>query len=141
MDSEKLNALCDEARLRTRDIAAKLAIVQNAKTDAGKLINLMFAMKYIRKLEKTKEQIFEEIRVAKEEAKTEIKCTRNILSEISTGMLVSLSQAIYCDNADERIMRLDEVLINFGKLETQIRRLEILRERLNFEEEEENDNQ
>ena len=141
MDYEKLNALCDEARLRTRDIAAKLAIVQNAKTDAGKLINLMFAMKYIRKLEKTKEQIEKEVRVAKEEAKTEIKCTRNILSEISTGMLVSLSQAIYCDNADERIMRLDEVLINFGKLETQIRRLEILRERLNFEEEEENDNQ
>ena len=55
-------------------------------------------------------------------------------------MLVSLSQAIYCDNADERIMRLDEVLINFDKLETQIRRLEILRERLSFEEEE-NDNQ
>lgn len=141
MESEKLNALCDEARLRTRDIAAKLAIVQNAKTDAEKLINLMFAMKYIRKLEKTKEQIEKEVRVAEEEAKTEIKCTRNILSEISTGMLVSLSQAIYCDNADERIMRLDEVLINFGKLETQIRRLEILRERLNFEEEEENDNQ
>ena len=140
MDSEKLNALCDEARLRTRDIAAKLAIVQNAKTDAEKLINLMFAMKYIRKLEKTKEQIEKEVRVAEEEAKTEIKCTRNILSDISTGMLVSLSQAIYCDNAEERIIRLDEVLLNFGNFEKQIRRLETLRERLNMEEEE-NDNQ
>ena len=140
MDSEKLNALCDEARLRTRDIAAKLAIVQNVKTDAEKLINLMFAMKYIRKLEKTKEQIVKEVRAAEEEAKTEIKCTRNILSDISTGMLVSLSQAIYCDNAEERIIRLDEVLLNFGKFETEIRRLETLRERLNLEEEE-NDNQ
>lgn len=140
MDSEKLNALCDEARLRTRDIAAKLAIVQNTKTDAGKLINLMFAMKYIRKLEKTKEQIEKEVRVAEEEAKTEIKCTRNILSDISTGMLVSLSQAIYCDNAEERIIRLDEVLLNFGNFEKQIRCLETLRERLNMEEEE-NDNQ
>ena len=138
MDSEKLNALCDEARLRTRDIATKLAIVQNAKTDAEKLINLMFAMKYIRKLEKTKEQIEKEVRVAEEEAKTEIKCTRNILS--STGMLVSLSQAIYCDNAEERIIRLDEVLLNFGNFEKQIRCLETLRERLNMEEEE-NDNQ
>lgn len=101
MDSEKLNALCDEARLRTRDIVAKLAIVQNAKTDAGKLINLMFAMKYIRKLEKTKEQI---------------------------------------ENAEERIIRLDEVLLNFGNFEKQIRCLETLRERLNMEEEE-NDNQ
>lgn len=140
MDSEKLNALCDEARLRTRDIAAKLAIVQNVKTDAEKLINLMFAMKYIQKLEKTKEQIVKEVRVAEEEAKTEIKCTRNIVSDISAGMLVSLSQAIYCDNAEERIIRLDEVLLNFGKFEKQIRCLETLRERLNFEEEE-NDNQ
>lgn len=100
----------------------------------------MFAMKYIRKLEKTKEQIEKEVRVAEEEAKTEIKCTRNILSEISTGMLVSLSQAIYCDNAEERIIRLDEVLLNFGNFEKQIRCLETLRERLNMEEEE-NDNQ
>lgn len=140
MDSEKLNALCDEARLRTRDIAAKLAIAQNSKTDAGKLRKLMFVMKDIQKIEKTKEQIVKEVRVAEEEAKTEIKCTRNILSEISTGMLVSLSQAIYCDNAEERIIRLDEVLLNFGNFEKQIRCLETLRERLNLEEEE-NDNQ
>lgn len=139
MDSEKLNALCDEARLRTRDIAAKLAIAQNSKTDAGKLRKLMFVMKDIQKIEKTKEQIVNEVRVAEEEAKTEIKCTRNILSDISTGMLVSLSQAIYCDNAEERIIRLDEVLLNFGKFEKQIRCLETLRERLNLEEEE-NDN-
>ena len=140
MDSEKLNALCDEARLRTRDIAAKLALAQNSKTDAGKLRKLMFVMKDIQKIEKTKEQIVNEVRVAEEEAKTEIKCTRNILSDISTGMLVSLSQAIYCDNAEERIIRLDEVLLNFGKFEKQIRCLETLRERLNLEEEE-NDNQ
>lgn len=139
MDSEKLNALCDEIRLQIRNITVKTTIAQNTKTDAGKLRNLLFAMKYIQKIEKTKGQIVKEVRVAEEEAKTEIKCTRNILSEISTGMLVSLSQAIYCDNAEERIMRLDEVLINFGKLEGQIRRLEILRERLNLEEEE-NDN-
>ena len=139
MDSEKLNALCDEARLRTRDIAAKLAIAQNSKTDAGKLRKLMFVMKDIQKIKKTKEQIVNEVRVAEEEAKTEIKCTRNILSEISTGMLVSLSQAIYCDNAEERIIRLDEVLLNFGNFEKQIRCLETLRERLNLEEEE-NDN-
>ena len=141
MDSEKLNAFCDEVRLRARDITVNATIAQSTKTDAGKLRNLIYAMKYVKKIEKTKGEIAKEISVAEEEAKTEIKCTRNILSEISTGMLVSLSQAIYCDNADERIMRLDEVLINFGKLETQIRRLEILRERLNFEEEEENDNQ
>ena len=55
-------------------------------------------------------------------------------------MLVSLSQAIYCDNAEERIIRLDEVLIKFGELDKQIHRLETLRERLNLEEEE-NDNQ
>ena len=70
----------------------------------------------------------------------ETKLAINILSEISTGMLVSLSQAIYCDDAKERIMRLDEVLINFGKLEEQIHRLETLRERLNLEEAE-HDNQ
>lgn len=140
MDSEKLNALCDEVRLRTKDVTVKATIAQNTKTDAGKLRNLMFAMKDIRKIEETKEQIVKEVRVAEEEAKTEIKCTRNILLEISTGMLVSLSQAIYCDDADERLMRLDEVLINFEKLEKQIRCLEILRERLNFEEEKENDN-
>lgn len=140
MDSEKLNALCDEARLRTRDIAAKLALAQNSKTDAGKLRKLMFVMKDIQKIEKTKEQIVNEVRVAEEEVKTEIKCTRNILSDISTGMLVSLSQAIYCDNAEERIIRLDEVLLNFGKFEKQIRCLETLRERLNLEEQE-NDNQ
>ena len=140
MDSKKLTALCFEARLLTRDIETKLAIAQNAKTDAEKLRNLMFSMKDIRNFEKTKEQIEKEVRTAEEEVKTEIKCTRNMLSEISTGLLVSLSQAIYCDDADERIMRLDEVLINFGKLEEQIHRLETLRERLNFEEEEENDN-
>ena len=140
MDSKKLTTLCFEARLITRDIETKLAIAQNAKTDAEKLRNLMFSMKDIRNFEKTKEQIVKEVRTAEEEAKTEIKCTRNIMSEISTGMLVSLSQAIYCDDADERIMRLDEVLINFGKLEEQIHRLETLRERLNLEEEE-NDNQ
>ena len=55
-------------------------------------------------------------------------------------MLVSLSQAIYCDNAEERIIRLDEVLLNFGNFEKQIRCLDTLRERLNMEEEE-NDNQ
>lgn len=140
MDSEKLNALCDEARLRTKDITSRVTIAKNAKTDAGKLRNLMLAMKDIQKFEKTKEQIVKEVRVAEEEAKTEIKCTRNILSEISTGMLVSLSQAIYCDNAEERIIRLDEVLIKFGELDKQIHRLETLRERLNLEEEE-NDNQ
>lgn len=140
MDSKKLTTLCFEARLITRDIETKFAIVQNAKTDAEKLRNLMFSMKDIRNFEKTKEQIVKEVRTAEEEAKTEIKCTRNILSEISTGMLASLSQAIYCDDADERIMRLDEVLIKFGKLEEQIHRLETLRERLNLEEEE-NDNQ
>ena len=140
MDSEKLNALCDEARLRTRDIAAKLALAQNSKTDAGKLRKLMFVMKDIQKIEKTKEQIVNEVRVAEEEVKTEIKCTRNILSDISTGMLVSLSQAIYCDNAEERIIRLDEVLLNFGKFKKQIRCLETVRERLNLEEQE-NDNQ
>lgn len=140
MDSKKLTTLCFEARLITRDIETKLAIAQNAKTDAEKLRNLMFSMKYIRNFEKTKEQIVKEVRTAEDETKTEIKCTRNILSEISTGMLVSLSQAIYCDDADERIMRLDEVLIKFGKLEEQIYRLETLRERLNLEEAE-NDNQ
>ena len=140
MDSEKLDALCDEVRLRAKDITINATIAQSTKTDAGKLRNLIFAMKHVKKIEKAKEEIAKEISVAEEEAKTEIKCTRNILSEISTGMLVSLSQAIYCDNADERIMRLDEVLINFGKLETQIRCLETLRERLNMEEEE-NDNQ
>lgn len=139
MDSEKLNALCDEARLRTKDITSRVIIAQNAKTDDGKLRNLILAMKDIKNFEKTKEKIVKEVRVDEEEAKTEIKCTRNILSDISTGMLVSLSQAIYCDNAEERIIRLDEVLLNFGKLESQIRNLEILRERLNLEEEE-NDN-
>lgn len=88
MDSKKLTALCFEARLITRDIETKLAIAQNAKTDAEKLRNLMFSMKDIRNFEKTKEQIAKEVRTAEEEAKTEIKCTRNILSEISTGMLV-----------------------------------------------------
>lgn len=140
MDSEKLNVLFDEARLRTKDITDRVTIAKNAKTDAGKLRNLMLAMKDIQKFEKTKEQIVKEVRVAEEEAKTEIKCTRNILSDISAGMLVSLSQAIYCDNAEERIIRLDEVLIRFGELDKQIHRLETLRERLNLEEEE-NDNQ
>ena len=49
MDSEKLNALCDEARLRTKDITSRVTIAKNAKTDAGKLRNLVLAMKDIQK--------------------------------------------------------------------------------------------
>lgn len=140
MDSEKLNALCDEARLRTRDIAAKLAIAQNSKTDAGKLRKLMFVMKDIQKIEKTKEQIVNEVRVAEEEAIKELECARDYLICTADCMGESLRRAILEKSNAEKIKYLDDAIYGFGRLEGHRILLETLRERLNLEEQE-NDNQ
>lgn len=134
MDSEKLNALCDEARLRARDIAAKLAIAQNSKTDAGKLRKLMFVMKDIQKIEKTKEQIENEISITKEDTIKELECVRDYNFDTANCIGESLRRAILGKSNAETIKYINDAIYDLCHLERHKIRLETLRERLNLEE-------
>ena len=127
MDSEKLNALCDEARLRARDIAAKLAIAQNSKTDAGKLRKLMFVMKDIQKIEN-------EISITKEDTIKELECVRDYNFDTANCIGESLRRAILGKSNAETIKYINDAIYGLCHLERHKIRLETLREKLNLEE-------
>ena len=93
----------------------------------------------INSLEQTKRKIAEEISVTEEEAKEEIESIQVNFGEVSDGIYVFLERALCSPNRAEKIEKMEEILSGFDFLEKQRIRLEILRERLSFEEEEENE--
>lgn len=136
MDSEKLNKLCEEARIQGFTVSE--TFVDN-DTDKEKLQKLKNVIRCINSLEQTKRKIAEEISVTEEEAKEEIESIQVNFGEVSDGIYVFLERALCSPNRAEKIEKMEEILSGFDFLEKQRIRLEILRERLSFEEEEENE--
>lgn len=137
MDSEKLNKLCEEARLQ--GFAVSETFVDN-DTDKEKLQKLKTVIQRINSLEGIKKRIVEEISITEEEAKEEIESIQVNFGEVSDGIYVFLERALCSPNRAGRIENMEEILSDFDFLEKQRIRLEILKERLSLEEKE-NDNQ
>lgn len=134
MDSKKLNKLCDEARIQ--GITVSNTFVTDRDTDKEKSQKLKTVVRCINSLEETKKKIAEEIRITEQDAKNEIKCVMLSFSDVSEVMHEFLGRALREQNRAKTIEYIEKLLLNFDFLENQRIRLEILRERLNFEEEE-----
>lgn len=137
MDSKKLNKLCAEARIQSFTVSE--TFVDN-DTDKEKLQKLKTVIQRINSLEQTKRKIAEEISVTEEEVKEEIGSIQVNFGEVSDGIYAFLERALCSPNRAEKIEKMEEILSDFDFLEEQRIRLEILKERLNFEEVE-HDNQ
>ena len=137
MDSKKLNKLCDEARIQSFTVSE--TFVDN-DTDKEKLQKLKTVIRRINSLEQTKRKIAEEIRITEQDAQNEIECVKLSFSECSEVMHEFLGKAFREKNRAKTIKYIEELLSDFDFLNKQRIRLEILKERLNFEEVE-HDNQ
>lgn len=137
MDSEKLNKLCEEARIQSFTVSE--TFVDN-DTDKEKLQKLKTVIQRINSLEGIKKRIVEEISITEEEAKEEIESIQVNFGEVSDGIYVFLERALRSPNRAGRIEKMEEILSDFDFLEKQRIRLEILKERLSLEEKV-NDNQ
>lgn len=137
MDSEKLNKLCNEARIQSFTVSE--TFVDN-DTEKEKIQKLKNVIRRINSLEGIKKRIVEEISITEEEAKEEIESIQVNFGEVSDGIYVFLERALCSPNRAGRIENMEEILSDFDFLEKQRIRLEILKERLSLEEKE-NDNQ
>ena len=139
MDFEKLNALCDALRVQIRNITVNATAAVNSLTEAGNVKSILGAMNAIRELGRTSEQIMEEITVSEEELKEVLECVGNDFELLSENLDRDLVNAVACgkNGAIYYIDGLIKTIEMFGMCR---RDLETLRERLNMEEEE-NDNQ
>lgn len=131
MDSKKLNKLCDEARIQSFTVSE--TFVDN-DTDKEKLQKLKTVIRRINSLEQTKRKIAEEIRITEQDAQNEIECVKLSFSECSEVMHEFLGKAFREKNRAKTIKYIEELLSDFDFLNKQRIRLEVLRERLNFEE-------
>lgn len=136
MDSKKLNKLCDEARIQSFTVSETFVDNDAEKEKIQKLKNVI---RRINLLEQTKRKIVEEVRITEQNAQNEIECVKLRFSECSEVMHEFLGKAFREKNRAKTIKYIEELLLNFDFLEEQRIRLEILRERLSFEEEEENE--
>lgn len=139
MDFEKLGVLCDAMRVQSKNITVNATLAVNGLTEAKYVNNMLLAMNAIRELDRTKEQIVEEITVSEKEMAETLKEISNDFELLSEELDRDLGNAILCGK-NEAPYYIDEVIKTIEKFEGCRRNLETLRERLNFEEEE-NDNQ
>ena len=137
MDSKKLNKLCDEARIQSFTVSETFVDNDAEKEKIQKLKNVI---RRINLLEQTKRKIVEEVRITEQNAQNEIECVKLRFSECTEVMHEFLGKAFREKNRAKTIKYIEELLLNFDFLEEQRIRLEILRERLSFEEVE-HDNQ
>ena len=139
MDSEKLDVLCDALRIQSKNITVSATIAVNSDTEAKRVNNIALAMNSIRELGGIKERIMEEITVSEEELKEVLECAGNDFELLSEDLDRDIGNAIVCGKKGA-IHYIDELIKTIEKFERCRRNLETLRERLNLEEEE-NDNQ
>ena len=139
MDFEKLNVLCDALRAQSRNITVNATAAVNSLTEAGNVSSILGAMKAIRELGRIKEQILEEITVSEKERQEVLECIGNDFELLSKDLDRDVGNAVKCEK-NGVIYYIGELIKTIEKFERCRRNLETLRERLNFEEEEENDN-
>ena len=139
MDSEKLDVLCDALRIKSRDVIAMATFAVNGDIEAKKVNNIACAMNAIRELNGTKGQILEEIAISEEELREIFECVSRDFEHLSNSLRVTIGNAkvLGKESAISCINEMLEIIERFGKCRKD---LETLRERLNLEEEE-NDNQ
>ena len=75
MDSEKLNKLCNEARILGYDLSE--IFVADRELDKEKVKKLKTVVRCINNLEKTKKQIENEISITKEDVTKELEFARD----------------------------------------------------------------
>lgn len=137
MDSKKLNKLCDEARIQGFDLSE--IFVVDSDSDKEKVQKLKIVVRCINNLEKTKKQIENEISITKEMAKEELECSKNYILSTSEYIGESIKHALSMNSNAEMIKYIDAAIYGLNCLNENIGYLETLRERLSFEEEEENE--
>lgn len=134
MDSEKLNKLCNEARILGYDLSE--IFVADRELDKEKVKKLKTVVRCINNLEKTKKQIENEISITKEDVTKELEFARDYNLNTADSIGESLRRAILGKSNAETIKHIDDAIYSFGLFDNYRICLEILRERLNFEEEE-----
>lgn len=139
MDSEKLNVFCDAVRIQSKNITVSATLAVNSDTEAKRVNNIALEMNSIRELGGIKERIMEEITVSEKEMVETLKEISNDFELLSEELDRDLGNAILCEK-NGALYYIDEVIKTIEKFDGCRRNLETLRERLNFEEEEENDN-
>ena len=139
MDFEKLNKLCGEAKIRASKAYTQVGFALYRTTDKEKLQALKAAILCINDLGKIKEQIECEIRTTKEMAKEELECSKNYILSTSEYIGESIKHALSMNSNAEMIKYIDAAIYGLNCLNENIGYLETLRERLSFEEEEENE--
>ena len=137
MDSEKLNKLCEEARIQSFTVSDTFV---DSDTDKEKLQKLKIVVRCINNLEKIKEQIENEINITKEDTIKELECVRDYNFDTANCIGESLRRAILGKSNSETIKHINDAIYGFGRMVGYRNELEALRERLNFEEVE-HDNQ
>ena len=137
MDSEKLNKLCEEARIQSFTVSDTFV---DSDTDKEKLQKLKIVVRCINNLEKIKEQIENEINITKEDTIKELECVRDYNFDTANCIGESLRRAILGKSNAETIKYINDAIYGLCHLERHKIRLETLREKLNLEEKE-NDNQ
>lgn len=140
MDFEKLGVLCDALRVQSRNITVNATVAVNSLTEAGSVKSILGAMNAIRELGRTKGEILEEITVSEKERNETLECIGNDFELLSKDLDRDVGNAVKCEK-NGVIYYIDELIKTIEKFERCRRSLETLRERLSFEEEEENDNQ
>lgn len=140
MDFEKLGVLCDAMRVQSKNITVNATLAVNGLTEAKYVNNMLLAMNAIRELGGIKEQIMGEITMSEEELKEVLECVGNDFEHLSEDLDIDIGSAIFYGKKGA-IRYIDELIKTIEKFGRCRRDLETLRERLNFEEEEENDNQ
>ena len=136
MDSEKLNKLCEEAKMRASKTYTQVGFALYRTTEKEKLQALKSAILCINDLEKIKKQIECEIRTTKEMAKEELECSKNYILSTSEYIGESIKHALSMNSNAEMIKYIDAAIYGLNCLNENIGYLETLRERLSFEEEE-----
>ena len=140
MDFDKLNVLCDALRVQSKNITVNATLAVNGLTEAKYVNNMLLAMNAIRELDRTKEQIVEEITISEKEMREVLECIGNDFKLLSEDLDRDIENAVKCEK-NGVIYYIDELIKTIEKFGRCRRSLETLRERLSFEEEEENDNQ
>ena len=140
MDFDKLNVLCDALMVQSKNITVNATLAVNSLTEAGNVRSILRALDAIRELGRTKEHILEEITISEKEMREVLECIGNDFKLLSEDLDRDIENAVKCEK-NGVIYYIGELIKTIEKFERCRRSLETLRERLSFEEEEENDNQ
>lgn len=139
MDFDKLKVLCDALRVQSKNITVNATLAVNSLTEAGNVRSILRALDAIRELGRTKEHILEEITISEKEMREVLECIGNDFKLLSEDLDRDIENAVKCEK-NGVIYYIGELLKTIEEFDGCRRNLETLRERLNFEEEEENDN-